>query len=546
MALLCAGLAGGVVAADGGRADAVAGARLFALGVGGAVAAGVAAVYLWRRRRLRAAAWRQAEDERRQADAARRASESLFQTVFDNAGIGILVGDLRLRRIVAANAALGAMLGYRCDELVGLDMEGIKGMSHPDDFEVDLTLFQELLDGKRERYSIEKRYVRKDGRLFWGRLTVSLVRAGDERPALSVGMLENIDERKCAEAALQDSESRYRQLVETVGEGIWMIDRDAQTTFVNPRMAEMLGYTVDEMIGRHLFAFMDAANIAQCQENLEHRRQGLREQHDFEFVRQDGRRVYTTLEAAPIFDAAGAYAGAIAGVTDITERRRAEDQVKAALAEKEIMLKELHHRVKNNLQVISSLLHLQSETIEDAYCLELFREAQHRIRSMAMIHENLYQSRDLAHVDFAAYVRRLTENLVQSYWGVSPAIRWSVEHDAVWLGVDAAIPCGLIVNELVSNALKHAFVRRVPESGAEQRAVPAEKWVRVEVRYEAAEPRRLWIVVADNGVGLPPEIDPARTKSLGLQLVHTLTRQLDGQLDVERADGTRVCLRFPV
>ena len=211
---------------------------------------------------------------------------------------------------------------------------------------------------------------------------------------------------------------------------------------------------------------------------------------------------------------------------------RNEDAIKNSLREKEVLLKEIHHRVKNNLQIISSLLDLQTGTVKDPRVLQSFQESQHRIRSMALIHEKLYQSPDLAEVDFADYLRSLIAYLVRAYHISEAQVTLKLDTEPVRLRIDTAIPCGLILNELVSNALKHAF--------------PNGRRGEIDVTVRAEKPERASLWVSDNGVGLPDGMDWRAAPSLGLRLVHTLTQQLHGTLEVETANGATFRLSFPL
>jgi two-component sensor histidine kinase len=219
-------------------------------------------------------------------------------------------------------------------------------------------------------------------------------------------------------------------------------------------------------------------------------------------------------------------------MVELAERRRVEEQVKASLREKEVLLKEIHHRVKNNLQVVSSLLNLQSGQIQDPRITEAFRDSQNRVRSMALIHERLYQSENLAVIDFSDYVRDLAEHLLLSYGVGAENVTLDVEADAVFLDIDTAAPCGLLLNELVSNALKHGF----PDS---------RKGV-IQVGLCSDQDGHLTLTVSDDGVGFPKDIDMQNARSLGLQLVQTLARQLDGRIEVHRRNGTAFIVTFPV
>jgi len=215
------------------------------------------------------------------------------------------------------------------------------------------------------------------------------------------------------------------------------------------------------------------------------------------------------------------------------ERKRTEEKIKASLREKEILLQELHHRVKNNMQVISSLLRLQSMQIKDEKALEIFKSNQNRVKSMCLIHERLYQSEDLARIDFADSVRIMTNHLVASY-GINPkAIKLNVNIKDVFLDINKAIPCGLIVNELVSNSLKHAF--------------PDGKKGEIKIAMHPLNKNEIELIVSDTGIGIPEEFDFRHTKSLGLHLVTILAEdQLHGNIKLDRLKGTCFHMRLKI
>jgi len=216
-------------------------------------------------------------------------------------------------------------------------------------------------------------------------------------------------------------------------------------------------------------------------------------------------------------------------VWQIFQQKRGRDQLRSSLEEKEVLLKEIHHRVKNNLQVISSLLSLQSTYVRDAADAEIFRESQNRIRSMALIHEKLYQSGSVSRVDFPQYARSLATTLFRSYRPAESNVRLEVDFGDVALGIDAAVPCGLIINELLSNALKHAF-----PGGREGTITLA-------LREQGGTTR---LTVKDDGVGFPDRLDVHQPSSLGLQLVNTLVAQIGGALEVRRTGGTEFHIAF--
>ena len=202
-----------------------------------------------------------------------------------------------------------------------------------------------------------------------------------------------------------------------------------------------------------------------------------------------------------------------------------EQRLRQSLSEKESLLKEIHHRVKNNLQIVASLLYLQEEYMSDTKGVEILRESQNRVKSMALIHEQLYGTNDLAKIDFGRYIQGLTANLFDAY-GIEPArIRLGVRADDISLGIDMAVPCGLIINELVSNALKHAF--------------PSDARGTIEIAIDQRDGHRMEIVVADDGIGLDQSYTANEKKTLGLRLIDTLTAQLDGTLEIQTDRGTR-------
>ncbi len=225
------------------------------------------------------------------------------------------------------------------------------------------------------------------------------------------------------------------------------------------------------------------------------------------------------------------------------QRKRIDQQLKyrayqqAAIArEKELLLKEIHHRVKNNLQVVSSLLRLQSKQLRDEQPKEMFRDSQNRIKSMALIHEKLYKARDLSKIDFARYVSKLGVYLFQSY-SINPAtVQLEINVDSIFLDIDTAIPCGLIINELVSNSLKYAFPSPATRPGEQ----PAKIWIDLHLDSN----HQFVLTVGDNGRGLPPTIDIYQSKSLGLQLVTRLVEQLNGRIEIDRSQGTTFTIIF--
>jgi len=216
---------------------------------------------------------------------------------------------------------------------------------------------------------------------------------------------------------------------------------------------------------------------------------------------------------------------------EIEKRKNAEARIKASLYEKELLVKEIQHRVKNNLQVITSLLDLQNEYVKDGTFKNILADVQNRIRSMALIHEHIFQSKNVAKIDFEEYLRELVTYLFNSYGASTEEIRLKIEIREASLNVNRAIMCGLIINELVSNSLKHAFPKR-------------ERGQRINIELYS-ESERCVLSVSDNGIGFPKDLNFRKTESLGLQLVLSLTRQLEGSLQLNRKPGTEFKIVFP-
>ena len=221
----------------------------------------------------------------------------------------------------------------------------------------------------------------------------------------------------------------------------------------------------------------------------------------------------------------------IGTVQDVTELKRTEEQIKAQLREKEVLLQEIHHRVKNNLQIISSLIKLQSKHIKDEEVLELLKDTRNRVQSMAVIHDRLYKSENFSRVDFAEYLQSLADHLFSSYGTDSKAIKLHVKVKDVSLDINTAIPCGLILNEIISNSLKHAF--------------PDGRKGKIKIVMKSLKKNEIELTVSDNGIGIPDDVDFRETESLGLHLVSILAEdQLRGKIKLDKTKGTRFQIKF--
>ncbi len=308
-------------------------------------------------------------------------------------------------------------------------------------------------------------------------------------------------------------------VVDSMRDVLVVMNTDGSIRRVNRATAHLLDFEEGDLLGRsanQLFDQVDGLFAKQGLFDLDLDEGAVA--REGQICRRDGTRIPVLLSVASFHDRDGRLAGFIATAADITERIRAERQTRRSLREKEILLKEIHHRVKNNLQIISSLLNLQSRHDIGDQARELFNDSQSRIKAMALIHEMLYLSEDLARVDFHDYLSSLAISLYQTYRRQEQTLDLRVDAHHVQLGIDQAIPCGLIINELVSNAMKHGLATK--DQGI------------VDIKFQAEGDDGYRLDVADDGVGLPADFDLEGSQSLGLKLIVILARQLGGEINV--------------
>ncbi len=332
---------------------------------------------------------------------------------------------------------------------------------------------------------------------------------------------------------VEESEEKYRSIVEHSRDIIFRMDAEGNYLLVSPAVEALVGYSPEEFhADRTLWCRMVPAEyLNRIDQAFEKVRSGeVPDDIEYQVRSRDGRILWVSQTTFPIKDSEGQLVAIEGTIRDITNRKRTEEQIKASLKEKEVLLKEIHHRVKNNLQVISSILDLQADYTADEQIIEIFNESKNRIRTMALVHEFLYQSKDLARIDFAEYIQNSADTLFGSYDNSDfIQLRINVEDD-ISLNIDEAIPCGLIINELISNSLKHAF--------------PAGEEGKICIDFRSEKDKYI-LIIDNNGVDFPKKVDFRNTESLGLQLVVDLTEQLDGTIELDRSRGTTFKITFP-
>jgi PAS domain S-box-containing protein len=334
---------------------------------------------------------------------------------------------------------------------------------------------------------------------------------------------------------LTSSDHPLAKILDLADDAIISVDREQRIILFNQGAEKIFGYAVKEALGQpldmllpkrlmeahrhHIQAFAGSATIA--------RRMG--ERNEILGRRKDGTEFPAEASISKV-DVEGQTMLTVI-LRDVTERTLADEKIRTSLREKEALLKEIHHRVKNNLQVVSSLLGLQSRVISDPTQRTMFEESQNRVYSMALLHESLYQSDNLSQINFPEYIGQLADYLFRSY-GVTPdRIQLRTEFDQIALHMDAAVPCGLIINELLSNSLKYAF--------------PGGRCGEVRIGLHGLENSEIQLVIADNGIGLKNGVDWTTTRSLGLRLVRSLAQQLSATIEVTSEMGMEVQLTFP-
>ncbi len=450
-------------------------------------------------------------------------AERLFRTVFEAAPSAMIVvaGD---GRVLLVNSQAERLFGWPRADLVGLPIESLV----PERFRATHSALRAAFLAEPQARPMGA------GRDLYG-----LRRDGSEVP-IEIGLTPlQRDEGLCVLASIIDITERERAAerlmlaVEAAPSAMLLVGADGRIALANSQVERVFGWSREQVLGRPIedlvperFRMLHPEQRRNFFATPSMRPMGAG--RDLTGLRRNGTEIPVEIGLNPIQTPDGLFV--LASVIDISQRKQSEHALRASLAEKEALLKEVHHRVKNNLQLVSSLLNLQSRKVTDPHLRLVFHEVQDRVRAMSLVHQKLYQSENVSRVGAEDYLRSLVALVSHSYAPTAPNVGTVVEADPIVLTPDVALPLGLVVNELVSNAFKHGF--------------PAARRGTIAVALRRREGHDVTLTVGDDGVGLPADLDVSRSQSLGLRLVGYMLEQLGGTLDVAHGGGSRFEVRF--
>lgn len=460
--------------------------------------------------------------QRKQTEEELKKSEKKYRNIFEESFDGLFITSPE-GKILDMNKKGIQMFGYKTKEdILRLDLER-DVYADPSDRKQILSMVNK--EGSAEYEVIVKK---KNGNKMITYCSLTAVK--DENGVITSyrGIIRDITERKKAENAILQAKEEWENTFDAVPDLITILDTNYHVIRANKAMASRLGVTPEEAIG---FTCYDVVHGLNEPPSFCPQRKLLEDgqEHTAE-VHEDNIGGDFIVSVSPLYDSEGKLMGSVHVARDITERLKAEEKIKNSLKEKETLLKEIHHRVKNNLQIISSLLDLQEDYVkDDPKAVDVLKESQNRVLSMSLLHEMLYQSKDLSHINFYNYIRYLITDLFHTY-GVKSNITTQINVEQIYLNIDTAIPLGLLINELVSNSLKYAF--------------PEDKTGEIKVNLTNKN-GKFELIIKDNGIGIPKGIDFNIKSTLGLRLVNTLVNQIDGTIELERTQGTGYTITFP-
>ena len=388
--------------------------------------------------------------------------------------------------------------------------------------------------------SHEFRVFHKDGSIRHVHATCRILHSKDQEPVLT-GIINDITEKKLSSIALRESQIKFRILETSIEDPIWVLDLNLKYIYISPSIIKIRGRSAEEVLSTSIEKMFQPEVYKKwveiLREEVAYEESGLPRKLNYRLIEfdlpdKDGRQIFVESKVSFLKDQDQKVIGIIGVNRDITERKILEDQTRKSLEEKEILLKEIHHRVKNNFQIITSLLNLQENRIHDKELLEIYKDSQNRIRAMALIHERLYQSGNLASIDMGEYIHTIAEELLDTYESTADRVEMLIDARPVMLEINQAIPCGLLINEILTNAIKYGFPPYFPDKGI----------IKISI---SSDGRFIYLDISDNGIGIPDHINFDNPETLGLQLISMITRnQLKGTIELNRRFGTTFSITF--
>ena len=470
-------------------------------------------------------------------------SEEKYRNIVETTHEGVLTGDMD-GNILYVNQRMCDLFGYKMEEVLN---HNIFKFIDEDKRHIFVEVGEKVLKGEKVTFTPEFR--RKDGSMLWTIVQASPLYDGQGNHVSNLFMHSDITELKQTQKALEDShsqlekkveqrtreltesEEKYRTLFDEDPDYNLLIDVEGLIVEINKALTNLLGLSKNELVGKNFTELgkLEPEYIPFILGKLSLLLEGnVIEPFEIRFKDKNDDIHWGLVHITPILDN-GKISHVLVIATDITGQKSAENEIKTSLMEKEALLREIHHRVNNNMQIISSLLNLQKEYVNEDEARDVLQDSQSRVKSMAMVHEKLYLSGDLSHINFKQYTEKLVSDIFYTYESQISTINPILNLQNVELNMETAIPLGLIINELVANSLKFAFPNN--EKGS----------VTVEMKTKNDE---YTLIVADDGIGFPADIDFKKTDSLGLQLVNNLVNQLDGEITLDRSHGTEYKITF--
>lgn len=437
-----------------------------------------------------------------------------------------------------------SMLGYEENDF-GPSVQNWKNLIHPDDVEEALQLLNAHIEGLTPYYEASYRLKKKTGGWIWILDRGRVIEWDEDGNALrAIGTHQDISKIKRMEMSLKESEELYRTLVETTNDLIFKVDLEGNFLFLNNTVRKLFGRSPESFIGSSLIDLLEESEVDRIQKDFGILSKGKHIDNAVYRIKIPSNTSEPfQISASPLLNSEGNVIAILGIARNISEQvaakqlleERAQNledlttELESSLQEKEILLKEIHHRVKNNLQIISAITAFHAQTVKEEENKQTFQEYQQRIKALAKIHELLYRSDDLARVDLEDYLRGLIQNLKLSY-NINPAlIKVEIIVDQIKINLSKAMHIGLIVNELVSNAFKYAF--------------PDNQKGKITIRF-AKKDKEVHLQIEDTGIGMKKQMKLTRPKSMGLRIVATSTKQLKGTINLKVNGGTQWHLIF--